>query len=216
MRKSFRKTKKNNRRPGIKQIGSLNVLKSDNQQSLIKDSKNKLNPEILNNLKRIEEVEGNIGRNKMFYKGYWKTFYYTGDKTMHALGGDIKNHDIMMYKTNDEQNKLAQNIEKFKCYTKPRNSNMIKRKAGVINNATALLTEREMGYNEFKIEIFPLAIRPLAVELQKPISSEYSSDHYEYNLPEEKTSRRGFKLLTPKQMLQRCHLHDITFTSTSR
>ena len=183
---------------------------------MIQDSENKLNPEILNKLKRIEEVGEKIGRNKMLYKGYRKTFYFTGNKTMHAFGGDIKNHDIMMYKTNDERNKLAQNIEEFKCNAKPRNSNMIKRKADAINNATALLTEREKGYNDFKIEIFPLPIKPLVVELQKPISSEYSSDHYEYNLPEEKTSRRGFKLLTPKQMLQRCHLHNITFTSASR
>ena len=37
---------------------------------------------------------------------------------------------------------------------------------------------------------------------EKSCISENSSDYYKYNSPEKKTSARGLKLLTPKQMLQ--------------
>ena len=57
-----------------KQVEPLKVLKPDNQQSSIKNfiSKNKPNPEIVNELEKIWKSEEKINGNIMFYKGYKK------------------------------------------------------------------------------------------------------------------------------------------------
>ena len=69
-----------------KQIEALKVLKSDVQQLSIKDfiSKNKPNPEIVNELERIGKVEEKIDRNKIFYKRYKIAYDFTKDKTLHT------------------------------------------------------------------------------------------------------------------------------------
>ena len=108
-----------------------------------------------------------------------------------------------MYKAYDVQKQLVQNFKECNSNTKQRNSNGINGKSDVINNVIALFTEKEMVYNGFKIGIFPLPSRQIAVALQKSISSEHSSNLNEYNSLQEKTSGIGFKLLTPKKMLQR-------------
>ena len=62
------------------------MLKSDVQQLSIKDfiSKNKPNPEIVNELERIGKVEEKIDRNKIFYKRYKIAYDFTKDKTLHT------------------------------------------------------------------------------------------------------------------------------------
>ena len=108
-----------------------------------------------------------------------------------------------MYKAYDVQKQLVQNFKECNSNTKLRNSNGINGKSDVINNVIVLFTEKETVYNGFKIGIFPLPSRQIAVALQKSISSEHSSNLNEYNSLQEKTSGIGFKLLTPKKMLQR-------------
>ena len=51
----------------------------------------------------------------MFYKGYRKIYDFKNDKIILAFVDDIKNGVITMYKANHEQNRLSQNIKKFKC-----------------------------------------------------------------------------------------------------
>lgn len=51
----------------------------------------------------------------MFYKGYRKIYDFKNDKIILAFVDDIKNGVIAMYKANHEQNRLSQNIKKFKC-----------------------------------------------------------------------------------------------------
>ena len=51
----------------------------------------------------------------MFYKGYRKIYGFKKDKIILAFVDDIKNGVITMHKANHEQNRLWQNIKKFKC-----------------------------------------------------------------------------------------------------
>ena len=44
-----------------------------------------LNPEIINEIKRIEEIEKKVDRNKMFYKGTNKTYDFRNFKTIRTL-----------------------------------------------------------------------------------------------------------------------------------
>ena len=90
---------------GTKQSQALKTLNLVSEEKvLIKSAipKNKLNPEILNELKGTEKAREKIDRNRMLYKGYRKTYNFTRDKTTCALGDDIKNDDIAMDKANDE------------------------------------------------------------------------------------------------------------------
>ena len=45
-----------------------------------------LNPEIINEIKRIEEIEKNVDRNKMIYKGTNGTYDFRNFKTIRAFG----------------------------------------------------------------------------------------------------------------------------------
>ena len=90
---------------GTKQSQALKTLNLVSEEKvLIKSAipKNKLNPEILNELKGTEKAREKIDRNRMLYKGYRKTYNFTRDKMTCALGDDIKNDDIAMDKANDE------------------------------------------------------------------------------------------------------------------
>ena len=130
-------------------------------------------------------------------------------KRLHAFGDDIKIGEITMDKVNDEQNKLTQKIKETyqnQKITKPKNPKMIKEKSDLINSAMALLKGREIVYNGLESGIFPLPNQSIALaEQEKPSTSrkssisEHSSDFFEYNSPEEKSSGRGLKVLAPKQ-----------------
>ena len=90
---------------GTKQSQALKTLNLVSEEKvLIKSAipKNKLNPEILNELKGTEKAREKIDRNKMLYKVYRKTYNFSRDKTTCALGDNIKNDDIVMDKANDE------------------------------------------------------------------------------------------------------------------
>ena len=72
MVKAFEKQTKTVAGQGKKQVDALNNLESsDKQLPSIKDfiSKEKVNPEIIDQIERIEEEEKNADRSKMVYKG---------------------------------------------------------------------------------------------------------------------------------------------------
>ena len=73
---------------GEKQVVALESLNSPNKKlSSIKDfiPIENLNPEIINEIKRIEEMGKKIDRNKMFYKGSNKTYDFRNFKTIHCF-----------------------------------------------------------------------------------------------------------------------------------
>ena len=109
MGKAFEKQTKTIEDQGKKQIDALESLKtSDKELPSIKDfiSKEKLNPEIIKEIKRIEEEEKKVDRNKMVYKTTKKIYDFRKFKTTRAFGNEIRNNVINDDMANDEQNGL--------------------------------------------------------------------------------------------------------------
>ena len=91
---------------GEKQISTLKFLDfSDKQLPSTKDfiSKEKLNPEIFDEIKKIEEEKRKVDRSKMVYQGSKENY-----------GNEIRNSIIDMSMANDEQNQLSKYIREFK------------------------------------------------------------------------------------------------------
>ena len=87
--KAFEKQTKTIEDQGKKQVVVLESLKvPDKKLTSIKDfiPTENLNPEIINEIKRIEEIEKNVDRNKMVYKGTNKTYDFRNFKTIRAFG----------------------------------------------------------------------------------------------------------------------------------
>ena len=101
---------------GEKQVDALESLKDSNKKSTrIKDfiPTENLNPEIINEIKRTEEIEKQIDRNKMVYKGTNKTYYFRNFKTIRAFGNEIRNNVISLDPANIEQANLLSYIYDF-------------------------------------------------------------------------------------------------------
>ena len=122
--KAFEKQTKTIEDQGKKQVDALESLKtSDKELTPIKDCipNEKLNPEIINEIKRIEEEEKKVNRNKMVYKVTNKTYDFRKFKTIRAFGSEIKNNVIDEDMVNNEQNELLKYIEEFSSRTRPNN-----------------------------------------------------------------------------------------------
>ena len=103
--KAFKKQTKTIKGQGERQVDALKPLESsDKQLSSVKDfiSKEKLNPEIINELKRTEEEEKEDDRSKIIYKGYNKTYDFRKFKTLRVFGNNIRNNFININIANDE------------------------------------------------------------------------------------------------------------------
>ena len=108
-----------------------------------------LNPEIINEIKRIEEIEKKVDRNKMVYKGT--------NKTIRTFGNEIRNNFISLDTANIEQTNLLSYIIDFKKKTKPRNPGQKNVRADVLDSVTSLVQGREMVINAFKSGIFQVS-----------------------------------------------------------
>ena len=133
--------------------------------------------EIINEIKRTEELEKKVDRDKMVYKATNKTYDFRNFKAIRAFDNEIKNNVISMITANTEQANLLSYIQDFIKNTKPRNPQQKELKSDVLNSVTGLVKGREVVYNAFKSGIF-----------QKP---------------EESQEGEGLKILTLNQMLKR-------------
>ena len=164
---------------GEKQVVALESLKaSDKKLPAIKDfiPMENLNPEIINEINKIEEIEKKVDRNKMVYKGTNKTYDFRNFKTIRALGNEIRNNIISLDTENMEQANLLSYISDF-MKTKPRDPEKRRLRADVLNSVTGLVEGREMVINAFKSGIFQVS--------------------------KESQEGKGLKILTPNQMLKR-------------
>ena len=164
---------------GGKQVVTLESLKdSDKKLTQIKDfiPTENLNPEIINEIKRIEEIEKQIDRNKMVYKGINKIYDFRNFKTKRAFGNEIRNNVISLDTANIEQANLLSYIYDFTKKTKPRDPEQ-KKKSDISNSVSALVKAREMVLTAFKSRIFQVS--------------------------KESQEGKGLKMLTPNQMLKR-------------
>ena len=171
---------------GKKQVVALESLNVPNKKlSSIKDfiPIENLNPEIINEIKRIEEIEKKVDRNKMFYKRSNKTYDFRNLKTIRAFGNEIRINVITLDTENIEQVTLLSHVYDFSRKTRPRNPAQRQLKADIVDSVTSLIEGREMVINAFKSGIFQ-------------ISKESQED-------EESQEGEGLKILTPNQMLKR-------------
>ena len=135
-----------------------------------------LNPEIINEIKKIEEMEKKVDRNKMVYKGTNKAYDFRNFKTIRAFGNEIRNNVISLDTANIEQANLLSYISDF-MKTKPRDPEKRRLRADVLNSVTGLVNGREMVLTAFKNGIFQVS--------------------------KESQEGKGLKILTPNQILKR-------------
>ena len=150
--KALEKQRKTIEDQGEKQVDALESVKdSDKKLPPIKDfiPMENLNPEIINEIKRIEEKEKKVDRNRMVYKGTNKTYDFRNFKTIRAFGNEIRNNVIGSDTTDMEQASLLSYISNF-MKTKPRDPEKRKLRSDVLNSVTGLVKGREMVLTAFK------------------------------------------------------------------
>ena len=169
---------------GEKQVVALESLKASDKKSPSAKGfipiKN-LNPEIINEIEKIEEIENKVDRNKMAYKGTNKTYHFRNFKTVRTFGNEIRNNVISLDTINIEQTNLLSYIFDFTKKSKPRNPAQRKLRSDVLDSVTSLVQGREMVLTAFKSGIFQVS-----KESQKG-----------------EGANEMLKILTPNQMLKR-------------
>ena len=180
LEKAIEKQIKTIKDQGEKQVFALESLKlPDRKLTPIKDFipiKN-LNPEIIKEIERIEEIEKKVDRNKMVYKGTNKTYDFRNFKTIRTFGNEIRNNVISLDTANIEQANLLSYVYDFSKKTRPRNPAQRQLKADIVDSITSIVQGREMVINAFKSGIFQVS--------------------------KEEQEGTGLKILTPNQMLKR-------------
>ena len=114
--KAFEKQIKTIENQGKKQVVALESLQdSDKKLTQIKDfiPIENLNPEIINEIKRIKKLEKKVDRNRMVYEGTNITYDFRKFKTILAFGKEIRNNVIDMDTANEEQNELLEYINRL-------------------------------------------------------------------------------------------------------
>ena len=166
---------------GEKQVVALESLKvPDKKLTPITDfiPTENLNPEIINEIKRIEEIEKKLDRNKMVYEGTNKTYDFRNFRTIRTFANEIRNNVISLDTANIEQANLLSYVYDFtKRKKKPRGLAQKQLRAEVVDSINALVQGREMVINAFKSGIFQVS--------------------------KESQESEGLKILTPNQMLKR-------------
>ena len=116
--KAFEKQIKTIEDQGEKQVDALKA--SYKKLRSIKDfvPTEKFNLEIIAEIKRIEEIEKNVDRDKMVYKSIGKTYDFRNFKTIRAYGNDIRNNVISLAAANLEQANL---LARFHDFVKKKN-----------------------------------------------------------------------------------------------
>ena len=158
--KALEKQVKTIKDQGEKQVVTLEPLKvPDKKLTPIKDfiPIQDLDNEIINEIKRIEEIEKNVDRNKMVYKGTNETYDFRNFKTIRAFGNEIRNNVISLDTANIEQANLLSYINDFIRKTKPRNPEKRKLRSDVLDSVTSLVKGREVVLKAFQSGIFQVS-----------------------------------------------------------
>ena len=175
--KAFEKQRKAIEDQAEKQVDALKT--SYKKLPSIKDfvPTEKFNLEIIDEIKRIEEIEKFFDRNKMVYESASKTYDFRGLKTIRAYGNDIRNNVISLKAANLEQANLLAHVKNFVKNTKPQDPEQKKLKSDVLDSVRVPVKGRELMHNAFRSGIFH----------RLEISQE----------------GEGLNILTPNQMLKR-------------
>ena len=102
----------------------------------------KFNPDIIAEIKRIEEIEKNVDRDKMFYKSTNRNYDFRGFKTIRTYGSDIRNNVTSLKAANFEQANLMAHFYDFMKKAKPQDLEQKKLKSDVSNSVGAFIKGR--------------------------------------------------------------------------
>ena len=140
--KALEKQRKTIEDQGEKQVDALKT--SYKKIPSIKDfvAIDKFNPEIIAEIKTIEEIEKNVDRDKMVYESTSRNYHFRGFKTIHTYGNDVRNNVISLKVTNLEQANLLAQVQNFVKNTKPQDPEQTKSKSDVLNSVRALVKGR--------------------------------------------------------------------------
>ena len=187
--KALEKQRKTIEDQGEKQVDALKT--SYKKLPSIKDFVpiEKFNPEIIAEIKRIEEIGKNVDRDKMVYEGTSRNYDFRGFKTIRAYSNDIRNNVISLKAANLEQTNLMAHIHDFLKSTKPQDPEQKNLKSDVLNSVRALVKGTELMYNAFRSGIF-----------HRPENSQESEGANEMSRV---NASERLKILTPNQMLKR-------------
>ena len=111
--KALEKQRKTIEYQGEKQADALKT--SYKKLPTIKDfvPTEKFNLEIINEIKRIEEIEKNVDRDKMVYKSTNRNYDFRYFKTIRTYGNDIRNNVTSLKAANLEQANLLAHFHDF-------------------------------------------------------------------------------------------------------
>ena len=187
--KALEKQVKTIKDQGEKQVVPLKD--SDKKLPSIKDFVpiENFNPEIIAEIKRIEEIEKNVDRDKMFYKSTNRNYDFRGFKTIRTYGNDIRNNVTSLKAANLEQANLMAYLYDFTKNTKPQNPEQKKLKFGVLNSVGAVAKGREVMLYAFRSGIFH--------RLENSQEGEGANEMSRVN------ASQRLKILKPNQMLKR-------------
>ena len=148
--KALEKERKTIEDQGEKQVDALKT--SYNKLPSIKDfvPTKKFNLEIINEIKRIEEIEKNVDREEKDYKSTNRNYDFRGFKRIRTYDNDIRNNVISLKAVNLEQANLMAHLYDFTKKTKSQDPEQKKMKSDVLNSVGALAKGRELMYNAFR------------------------------------------------------------------
>ena len=161
----------------------------------------KFNPEIIAEIKRIEEIEKNVDRDKMVYEGTSRNYGFRGFKTIRTYGNDIRNNVTSLKAANLEKVNLMAHIHDFVKSTKPQDPKQKKLKSDVLDSVRALVKERELMYNAFRSGIFHRLENSQEGEGANEMSRVNASERSKQSEWNERSEQ--LEILTPNQMLKR-------------
>ena len=152
--KALEKQRKTIEDQGEKQVDALKT--SYKKLPSIKDfvPTEKFNLEIINEIKRIEEIEKNVDRDKMVYKSTSRIYDFRGFKTIRTYGNDIRNNVTSLAAANLEQSNLLAHFHDFVKKTKPQDPEQKKLRSDVLDSVGAYVKGREIMHNAFRSGIF--------------------------------------------------------------
>ena len=152
--KALEKQRKTIEDQGEKQVDALKT--SYKKLPSVKDfvPTEKFNLEIINEIKRIEEIDKNVDRDKMVYKSTSGIYDFKGFKTIRTYGNDIRNSVTSLKAANLEQANLIAHFHDFVKKTKPQDPEQQKLRSNVLDNVGALVKGRELMYDAFRSGTF--------------------------------------------------------------
>ena len=135
-----------------------------------------------NELNKIKELEKTVDRENLFYRANEYKHSFKIFQTIETFVRDIYNGKINLKEADEDQSTLIVEIMNFTSKTRPQGPEKKQIKKDILKNLYTLFDGREIVLDAFEYKIFPTKIK--------------STSFLDFD-------NSSFKILTPKQMLQR-------------